>query len=137
MITVDTSIAHLAGAMGKPVWILLPFDPDWRWLLGRKDSPWYPTARLFRQTAPHNWTAAIAEAASELGKFLQGDGRVLGPERWRGAEPVGLDVTGLSYSIQRIATCAALKPERTAPSIVEGRPVAVHSPASAIFFQPV
>lgn len=55
VVTIDTSIAHLAGAMGKPVWILLHFSPDWRWLLDREDSPWYPTARLFRQTTMDNW----------------------------------------------------------------------------------
>ena len=49
VISVDTSVAHRAGALAKPVWILLPFIPDWRWLLDRDDSPWYPTARLFRQ----------------------------------------------------------------------------------------
>ena len=51
VITVDTSVAHLAGALGRPTWILLPYTPDYRWLLDRDDSPWYPTARLFRQTA--------------------------------------------------------------------------------------
>jgi hypothetical protein len=59
VITVDTSIAHLAGALGKPVWILLPFIPDWRWLLDREDSPWYPTARLFRQSESSEWRGVI------------------------------------------------------------------------------
>jgi hypothetical protein len=60
VITVDTSVAHLAGALGRPVWILLPYVPDWRWLLGRVDSPWYPSARLFRQGPDRRWEPVIA-----------------------------------------------------------------------------
>lgn len=61
LIAVDTSVAHLAGAMGKPVSVLLPFAPDWRWLMGRSDSPWYPTMRLHRQDRPGEWGSAIAK----------------------------------------------------------------------------
>jgi hypothetical protein len=68
VITVDTSMAHLAGALGKEVWILLPVSPDFRWLLGRSDSPWYPTARLFRQSAPGDWDAVVAEVRGALAK---------------------------------------------------------------------
>ena len=66
VITVDTSVAHLAGAMGKPVWVLLPFDPDWRWMLEREDSPWYPTMRLFRRGAGEKWDEAVTRAQMAL-----------------------------------------------------------------------
>ena len=66
VITVCTSVAHLAGAMGKPVWILLRFDGCWRWLLNRDNSPWYPTARLFRQTTHGNWDEVAARVAEAL-----------------------------------------------------------------------
>ena len=66
VISVDTSVAHVAGAMGKPVWILLPYAPDYRWMLDRHDSPWYPTARLFRQSMIGDWQSVIAKVASAL-----------------------------------------------------------------------
>jgi hypothetical protein len=69
VISADSSVAHLAGALGRPVWILLPFVHDWRWMLSRTDTPWYPTARLFRQAAPLAWEPVIREVAGELGKL--------------------------------------------------------------------
>ncbi len=66
VITVDTSAAHLAGALGKPVWILLPHAPDWRWLLQREDSPWYPSARLFRQDRADDWSGPLDRVREAL-----------------------------------------------------------------------
>jgi hypothetical protein len=66
VIAVNSSVAHLAGALGKPVWIPLAFVPDWRWLLGREDSPWYPGARLFRQSRPGQWDDVVRRMAREL-----------------------------------------------------------------------
>jgi tetratricopeptide (TPR) repeat protein len=71
IISIDSATVHLAGALGKPVWILLPYSPDWRWLLGRDDSPWYPTARLFRQTRFDDWSGAVERATEELARFAQ------------------------------------------------------------------
>jgi len=67
VISVDTAVAHLAAALGKPVWLLLPANPDWRWLLGRDDSPWYPSMRLFRQPKLGGWESVIQMIAKELG----------------------------------------------------------------------
>ena len=72
VISVDTSIAHLAGAMGKSVWILLPFAPDWRWLLDRDDSPWYPSAKLLRQARPGDWGNVITAVRAQLDRISHG-----------------------------------------------------------------
>jgi Flp pilus assembly protein TadD len=66
VISVDTSVVHLAGAMGKPVWVLLPLAPDWRWMLDREDTPWYPTIRLFRQDASGEWEGVVHRIAIAL-----------------------------------------------------------------------
>ena len=71
VISSDTSVVHLAGALGKPVWILLQFVPDWRWLLDREDNPWYPTARLFRQDDTREWDNVIARVHAALHDYVR------------------------------------------------------------------
>jgi tetratricopeptide (TPR) repeat protein len=76
VISVDTSVAHLAGALGKPVWILLPFNADWRWLLDRDDSPWYSCAKLYRQDSPGDWERVFKRVAADLEQILAPTRRV-------------------------------------------------------------
>jgi hypothetical protein len=71
VITVDTSVAHLAGAMGCPAWILLPFSPDYRWLLDRDDSPWYPSVRLFRQSDRRDYGEVLARVRNALQQLVR------------------------------------------------------------------
>jgi ADP-heptose:LPS heptosyltransferase len=66
VITVDTSVGHMAGALAKPVWSLMPFVPEYRWMRDREDTPWYPTMRLFRQPRRGDWAAVIDRVAEEL-----------------------------------------------------------------------
>ncbi len=70
VITIDTSVAHLAGAMGRPTWVLLSHFSDWRWFVGREDSPWYPSVRLFRQHSPGDWAGVIARVSKKLDERL-------------------------------------------------------------------
>ena len=81
LVTVDTSVAHLAGAMGRPVWIMLPRAPDWRWLLDRSDTPWYPSARLFRQQTVRRWDDVAQAIAAELAVWTWPDKRPPAPRR--------------------------------------------------------
>ena len=71
VISVDTSVAHLAGALAKPVWIMLTYVPEWRWLLERADSPWYPTARLVRQDERRAWDGVVSRIREALSGFIQ------------------------------------------------------------------
>jgi ADP-heptose:LPS heptosyltransferase len=66
IITVDTSLAHLAGSMGQECWVMLPFNPDWRWLLDRQDSPWYASVRLFRQKHIADWAGVLDDMRTAL-----------------------------------------------------------------------
>jgi hypothetical protein len=74
VISIDTSVAHLAGAMGKPIWMMLPYAADWRWFLERDDSPWYPTMRLFRQEKQGDWETVLQRITKELLKVAIGVG---------------------------------------------------------------
>jgi lipoprotein NlpI len=71
VISVDTSVAHLAGALGRPLWLLTRFEADWRWMRGCEDSPWYPTARLFRQSAPGDWDGVVARVVEALRELIR------------------------------------------------------------------
>ncbi len=73
VISVDTSVLHLAGALGKPVWLLNRFDTDWRWLVDRDDSPWYPTLQQFRQPRPGDWASVVSQVRSALICLTTGD----------------------------------------------------------------
>jgi tetratricopeptide (TPR) repeat protein len=79
VISVDTSVAHLAGALGRPVWVLLPYALDWRWLRDREDSPWYPSLRLFRQRRPQQWDEVLTRVAAELARVAGGERELIWP----------------------------------------------------------
>jgi hypothetical protein len=82
VISADSCMAHLAGALGKPVWVLVCHTPDWRWLIDRDDSPWYPTARLFRQRKHDDWDEVVTRVAVELRAFVDRGGATASPVRY-------------------------------------------------------
>ena len=73
VICVDTAVAHLAGALNRPTWLLLPYNADFRWLRERSDSPWYPSMRLFRQTARNDWSCVIEQLKIAINELFQLD----------------------------------------------------------------
>jgi len=87
VITVDTMMAHLAGALARPVWTMLPHESDWRWMLDRKDSPWYPSMRLFRQSAPGDWDPVVDRVRVELETLVAARGHFPCPARLHSAVP--------------------------------------------------
>ncbi len=106
VITVDTAIAHLAGGLGKPVWVLLPPVSDWRWLMSREDSPWYPTMRLFRQQTGEDRSAVIARVAGELAALVDGDSGRLAPFQAAGERRAALAADIIAAEAARIAAPA-------------------------------
>ena len=73
VICIDTAVAHLAGALNRPTWLLLPYNADFRWLRDRNDSPWYPSMRLFRQTARNDWSSVVEQVNVALNELFQLD----------------------------------------------------------------
>ncbi|MGA2127269.1 MAG: tetratricopeptide repeat protein [Xanthobacteraceae bacterium] len=127
IITVDTSVAHLAGALGKPTWLLLPWVTDWRWLLGREDSPWYPTMRLFRQRRDQPWAEIVVRVAAELAAAAGSDAARLVPFRAEGerraaqaAEIIAIEAMRAAPLPQPTATDHAPSPAAMNPAPVGG-----------------
>lgn len=88
LITFDSAPAHLAGALGKSVWTMLHFNADWRWLVEREDSIWYPTMRLYRQKQPQDWNAVVERMVDDLKRFLAGEKDALRSKAWVGPSPI-------------------------------------------------
>jgi hypothetical protein len=109
VISVDTSVAHLTGAMGRPVWVLLPYAQDWRWLRDREDTPWYPGMRLFRQRAPQAWTDVIARVSAELARVAGGERGLLQPGRLNGATSIPASFSALRTP-RAISTAPGVSP---------------------------
>jgi tetratricopeptide (TPR) repeat protein len=115
VITVDTSVCHLAGGLGKPVWVLLPWVTDWRWMLEREDSPWYPTMRLFRQQRGQGWTEVIARMAAELERVVAGDLAPLTPFKEEGERRAARAATIIAAEALHAGTPRQPTPEMLNP----------------------
>jgi tetratricopeptide (TPR) repeat protein len=109
VISVDTSVVHLAGAMGRPTWVLLPYAQDWRWLRDREDTPWYPGMRLFRQRAPQAWAEVIARVSAELARVAGGERGLLQPARLNGATSIPASFSALRTP-RAISTAPGVSP---------------------------
>ena len=110
VIAVDTSVAHLAGALAKPTWVLLPSVTDWRWLIGRENNPWYPTMRLFRQQDDEPWTQVIARVTAALAVVSRGDKAPLTPHRERGERRAAMSAEIMAAEILAAEMSAAPPP---------------------------
>jgi tetratricopeptide (TPR) repeat protein len=110
VVTVDTSVAHLAGSLGKPVWLLLPWVADWRWMFTREDNPWYPTMRLFRQKKGEAWAEVIKRVAAELKEVVQGDTRRLMPFKAMGERSAADAAAIIALETSRAASPEAVQP---------------------------
>jgi tetratricopeptide (TPR) repeat protein len=115
VITVDTAVAHLAGALGKPTWVLLPWVTDWRWLLEREDNPWYPTMRLFRQERGQDWAEVIGRVAHQLTAVAQGDAGPLMPFKAEGERRAARAAAIIAAEKAQASAPAANPAERLPP----------------------
>ena len=118
VITVDSAVAHLAGALGKPTWVLLPVVSDWRWLLEREDNPWYPTMRLFRQCPDGLWPPVIERVAAELGAVIAGDATRLAPFQSEGERRALLAAEIIAVEAARDAAVPTSRPATPGKSLV-------------------
>ncbi len=115
VITVDTSVAHVAGALGKPVWVLLPWVTDWRWLLNREDNPWYPTMRLFRQNKGEDWVDVIARVEKEVKAVVRGEAARLTPFKAEGERNAAQAAAILAAEAVQAARPVAAPPQIATP----------------------
>jgi tetratricopeptide (TPR) repeat protein len=118
VITVDSAVAHLAGALGKPTWVLLPVVSDWRWLLQREDNPWYPTMRLFRQQQDGLWPPVIGRVAAELAAVIAGDATRLAPFQAEGERRAARAAETIAVEATRAAAPPAAAQPVSAQSLI-------------------